>query len=126
MKVAFGLMNRFRALLPDLIRFAFIPRDQLQINADGTPGPASKERRDKSPDFSAFTFSDSTSGFSRATQHEDEHVLVLDFAAAKGSGKKPDAQMYAMPSSRKVLSDCYRQQLSARAILDSCCREEVN
>ena len=85
-----------RALLPDLVRFAYIPRDQLQINADGTPGTFSKERREKSPDFSAFSFSDSTSGFSSATQHEDEHVLVLHFAEAKGTGKKSGEQMYVI------------------------------
>ena len=84
-----------RALLPDLIRFAYIPRDELRINAENQNTPArEKNSRERSPDFSAFSIGSSSAGFSHATPHEEEHVLVLDFAAAKGSAKKPDAPSY--------------------------------
>ncbi|EJD05721.1 DEAD/H helicase [Fomitiporia mediterranea MF3/22] len=85
-----------KALLPDLIRFAYIPRDQLRINAE-SQGEADKKSKGRggSPDYSAFTVGSSSAGFSHATPHEDEHVLVLDFAAAKGTGKKPDAPAFA-------------------------------
>lgn len=81
-------------MLPDLIRFAYIPRDQLRINSDAQ-GDASLKGRGGSPDFSAFALASSSSGFTQSTPHEDEHVLILDFAAPKGSGKKPDTPAYA-------------------------------
>ncbi|KAL5490199.1 HRQ1 [Sanghuangporus weigelae] len=85
-----------KALLPDLIRFAYIPRDQLMINADAQESSSrGKKDRERSPDFSAFTIGSSSAGFSHSTPHEDEHVLVLDFAGAKGSAKKLDKPAFA-------------------------------
>lgn len=80
-----------RALLPDLIKFAYIPRDDLRINAEvqeqkygGSKGRAS------SPDFSAFIHKSSEDSSVHGTSHEDEHVLVLEFIGNKGASKKPD------------------------------------
>jgi hypothetical protein len=56
-----------RALLPDLIKFAYTTRAELRINSEGVS--ASRER---SPDFSKFART--ASGI-----EEGEHVLVLDF-----------------------------------------------
>lgn len=85
-------LRNHRTLLPDLIRFAYIPHDQLRINAESQNDSARGSKdRPRSPDYSAFMFSSSSPAFAHSTPHEDEHVLVLDFAAPKGSGKKPDA-----------------------------------
>ncbi|TRM57588.1 P-loop containing nucleoside triphosphate hydrolase protein [Schizophyllum amplum] len=74
-----------KALLPDLINFAYIPKNDILIN-DG-PG-----QRQKSPDFSqhARTLS--------AERDSDGHVLILEFAD-KSKGKKSAAQgqLFTMP-----------------------------
>ncbi|TDL27249.1 DEAD/H helicase [Rickenella mellea] len=76
-----------KALLPDLIKFAYIPHDQLRINAETQAQEASRnmKSRDKSPDYSAFANSGSSQSTAPSTGTEDEHVLVLDFA----SNEKP-------------------------------------
>ncbi|THH10272.1 hypothetical protein EW145_g1433 [Phellinidium pouzarii] len=83
-----------KALLPDLIRFAYIPHDQLRIN--GEPQSDEMLRRGKTHDFSTFTQKEAavTSGASQDS-YEDEHVLVLHFASSKGTGKKPDNPAFA-------------------------------
>ena len=106
-----------RALLPDLIRFAYIPRDELRINAE-TENPSLKDKKDRarSPDFSAFTIGGSSAGFSHSTPHEEEHVLVLDFAAAKGSAKKPDLPSCVLTyMSKRVLTQVISHKLCAPA-----------
>ncbi|KAH8117220.1 DEAD/H helicase [Phellopilus nigrolimitatus] len=83
-----------RALLPDLVRFAYIPHEQLRINAESQTDEALRSKgRGKSPDFSAFSRKDASS--SSGSSPEDEHVLVLDFAASKGTGKKADTPSFA-------------------------------
>jgi DEAD/DEAH box helicase domain-containing protein len=59
-----------RALLPDLIKFAYIPQHRLRIHGG----------RD-SPDFSAFAQS------SLGIAEKEEHVLILEFTD-KSRGKK--------------------------------------
>jgi DEAD/DEAH box helicase domain-containing protein len=69
----------FRALLPDLINFAYIPQNELRIHGD------SQGQRDRSPDFSTISApSDSLIG---GINEAEEHVLVLDFAD-NSRGKK--------------------------------------
>ena len=80
-----------RVLLPDLIKFAYIPRDELRVNAEvQAHNFGSSGGRERSPDFSAFILRNPDDESVRGTSHEDEHVLVLDFIANKGSSKKPE------------------------------------
>jgi hypothetical protein len=60
-------MNQIRALLPDLVRFAFIPASDHRINAEA---PSSRNERDKSPDIYAPN---------DIVEDEEEHVLVMEF-----------------------------------------------
>ncbi|KAG6849336.1 hypothetical protein H0H93_009302 [Arthromyces matolae] len=57
-----------RAILPDLIKFAYIPRNQLRITEEISRGR-------KSPDYSSCSGSTSTS----TLENEEDHVLVLEF-----------------------------------------------
>lgn len=81
-----------RALLPDLIQLAYIPRDQLRINSDSQNVEVDqRRRRERSPDYTMFTMNSQIYSPGTSTQpHEDEHVLVLDFAAGRVAGKKPE------------------------------------
>lgn len=81
-----------RSILPDLIKFAYIPRNQLRINEENQANSShlsSRGIRSSSPDFGAFAKAGSSSA-STLADSEDEHVLVLDFAATKGVGKKAE------------------------------------
>ncbi|KAJ3762940.1 DEAD/H helicase [Lentinula raphanica] len=53
-----------KALLPEIITFAYVPRNQIQVNS------TAKSSKDE-PDFSAFT---------RDPCKETDHVLLLEFA----------------------------------------------
>ncbi|KAJ3835906.1 DEAD/H helicase [Lentinula raphanica] len=53
-----------KALLPEIITFAYVPRNQIQVNS------TAKSSKDE-PDFSAF---------SRDPSKETDHVLLLEFA----------------------------------------------
>ncbi|KAI5124321.1 hypothetical protein M0805_008928 [Coniferiporia weirii] len=91
-----GKVTELKALLPDLIRFAYIPHDQLRINAesqDDNNVPGNKGRK-KSPDFSSFARMETT-GASGTVLHQEDHVLVLDFASRKSSGKTPANSAFA-------------------------------
>lgn len=79
-----------RALLPDLVKFAYTPAQELQIHEETSSG------RKKSPDFSAFQ----NSGSSSRKMDDDEHVLLLEFAE-NSKGKKSDhpANAYSLPPS---------------------------
>lgn len=78
------IISRSRALLPEVVKFAYTPRIELRIHSDQRRGSV---RREPSPDFSAFqTASASTSRVNDID--EDEHVLVLDFID-NAHGKKP-------------------------------------
>ncbi|KAI0340501.1 DEAD/H helicase [Trametopsis cervina] len=79
-----------KALLPNLVRFAYIPRLDLQVHdAD------SSKKRDASPDYAAF---DSTSVGGRTNLDDNEHVLVLDFEDnSKGQKQKPTDRSLSLP-----------------------------
>ncbi|KAF9511370.1 hypothetical protein BS47DRAFT_1298934 [Hydnum rufescens UP504] len=56
-----------KALLPDLVRFAYIPASDHRINAEG---PSSRNGREPSPDIYALN----------DNAEDEEHVLVMEFA----------------------------------------------
>jgi len=58
-------------LCPDLVKFAYIPKNDLLIHGSGQPVPKHATNRDKGPDYSEFG----------PTQLQDsqDHVLVLEF-----------------------------------------------
>ncbi|KZS99153.1 P-loop containing nucleoside triphosphate hydrolase protein [Sistotremastrum niveocremeum HHB9708] len=66
-----------KALLPDVIKFAYIPQNELRVHE-------SSQKRSKSPDYgSALTPRRELQGFD-----DNEHVLVLDFIEVKPKAKK--------------------------------------
>lgn len=73
-----------RALLPDLVKFAYIPQNQLRIHGDSSTvrDADSKRRRGESPDFSAFA-----SGMKGTSTEDEDEVLILEFAE-NSRGKK--------------------------------------
>ncbi|EMD38568.1 hypothetical protein CERSUDRAFT_82843 [Gelatoporia subvermispora B] len=74
-----------KALLPDTVKFAYIPREELRIHGDSQE---TSSRRERSPDFAAFA----TSGASSSKLDDQaEHVLVLDFME-NSRGKKSTNQ----------------------------------
>lgn len=80
-----------RALLPDLIKFAYIPQSEHRIHADSRPHKG-KERA-PSPDYSGY-MSATSSGNVGGALEDDEHVLVLDFAEMnKSRGPKQDTSV---------------------------------
>jgi DEAD/DEAH box helicase domain-containing protein len=72
---------RSRALLPDMIKFSYIPKTELCIHGDPHAG-----FREAPVDFSVSSGS-STVPRLNPTGEDDEHVLVLDFAD-NSRGKK--------------------------------------
>ncbi|KAI0637127.1 DEAD/H helicase [Trametes polyzona] len=83
-----------KALLPEVVKFAYTPRSELRIHSDQHPGSG---RRERSPDYAAFQ----TAGASSSRVNDvdaDEHVLVLDFMD-NSRGKKTAASglAYALP-----------------------------
>jgi DEAD/DEAH box helicase domain-containing protein len=92
-------MTTPRTLLPDLVNFAYIPRNDLRVHADASSG----NRRERSPDFSEFA-TKAAAGGSHA--EEDEHVLVLDFNSSS-KGKKASGSVTAyIRHSRSQLTNC--------------------
>ncbi|KAJ3993850.1 DEAD/H helicase [Lentinula boryana] len=76
-----------KALLPEIITFAYVPRNQIQVNV------SAKFSKDE-PDFSAF---------SKHSSKEPEHVLLLEFAESwKGAsgGTKASHNEYLVPATR--------------------------
>ncbi|KAI0831138.1 DEAD/H helicase [Trametes gibbosa] len=83
-----------KALLPEIVKFAYTPRSELRIHSDQHVGSG---RRERSPDFAAFQ----TAGATRSCTNDvdtDEHVLILDFME-KSRGKKVAGSglAYALP-----------------------------
>lgn len=70
-----------RALLPDVINFAYIPSAQLRIHEDSIRGVTKNHKDSSSADFSLppSTLEDNPSSVGLSVEDEDEHVLVLDF-----------------------------------------------
>ncbi|EJF65709.1 P-loop containing nucleoside triphosphate hydrolase protein [Dichomitus squalens LYAD-421 SS1] len=83
-----------KALLPEIVKFAYTPRIELRIHSDHQPGSS---RRERSPDYSAFRTASASSSLVN-DEDEDEHVLVLDFID-NSRGKKPGdtGLAYALP-----------------------------
>ncbi|RPD79912.1 P-loop containing nucleoside triphosphate hydrolase protein [Lentinus tigrinus ALCF2SS1-7] len=83
-----------KALLPEIVNFAYTPRIELRIHGDQQGGSS---RRERSPDFSAFR----TAGASSSRLNnvdEDEHVLVLDFIDnSRGVKSSNTGFAYALP-----------------------------
>ncbi|KDQ60612.1 hypothetical protein JAAARDRAFT_555490 [Jaapia argillacea MUCL 33604] len=76
-----------KALLPDIVKFAYIPRNELRVHGDSRVQSEDRGgRRDRSPDYGAFMESaPSSSRIGGPT--EDEHVLILEFVD-NAKGKK--------------------------------------
>lgn len=75
--------------MPDMIKFSYIPQNDLRIHGDSVQ--SSKSRRELSPDFS---ISSSSKG-----DHDGDHVLVLEFAD-NSRGKKAQNTGYAFNNSQ--------------------------
>ena len=60
-----------RALCPDLVKFAYIPKNDLLIHGPTQPVIGRGTGRDKGPDYSEFGPSQ--------LQDSQDHVLVLEF-----------------------------------------------
>ncbi|KAJ8595607.1 DEAD H helicase [Rhizopogon salebrosus TDB-379] len=67
-----------KALLPDIIKFAYIPHNDLRIHAETL---SQQHKRSNSPNFALHSRSLATPASSLLPgQEEEEHVLVLEFA----------------------------------------------
>jgi len=89
-------MSRDRALLPDLIKFSYIPQSEHRIHADAQLHKG--KERFGSPPYTVATRS-STSVQVASTLEEDEHVLVLEFAElGKPRSRKEDLLVRLIPS----------------------------
>ncbi|KAF8580679.1 P-loop containing nucleoside triphosphate hydrolase protein [Ramaria rubella] len=83
-----------KALLPDLIRFAYIPQSEHCINSD-VQSHKGKDRA-RSPDYSAHANS------GHGALEADEHVLILDFSEFGKPKKQKEDQAehpYSLPVS---------------------------
>lgn len=70
-----------RALCPDLVKFAYIPKNDLLIHGSIQPAIGRGTGRDKGPDYSEFG--------SSQLQDSQDHVLVLEFKES-ARGQKTD------------------------------------
>ena len=86
--------------MPKLVKFAYIPRAELQIHENS-------QRRDSSPDYATVGSSNGPRG---SVLDHDEHVLVLDFED-NSRGKKP-AERYVCMSSHTAYSRLFYEELS--------------
>lgn len=69
-----------KALLPDVVEFAYIPRSDLRIHGETV---SQQNKRSNSPNFTLHPQSlaiDTPLGYRLPGHEEDEHVLVLEFA----------------------------------------------
>ncbi|KAF8475426.1 P-loop containing nucleoside triphosphate hydrolase protein [Gautieria morchelliformis] len=81
-----------KALMPDLIKFAYIPQSEHRINGDVQTHKGHEWAR--SPTYSAYTSSSVGGGL-----EDDEHVLILDFVELGKSGARKNDQSYSLPPS---------------------------
>ncbi|KAL1683546.1 hypothetical protein EV122DRAFT_286287 [Schizophyllum commune] len=85
MPLKLEVVAELKALLPDLIKFAYIPKNELLVT-DGV------NQRSKSPDFGKYLGTSSGGGA------VDEHVLILEFADnSKGKKSAAQGQLITMP-----------------------------
>lgn len=76
--------SRARAILPDLIRFAYTPASQIRVHSDRTLGASSSSKgRAELPD--------PYESFGLDSGNADEQVLVLEFVE-KVKLKRPDLE----------------------------------
>lgn len=84
-----------RALLPDTVKFAYIPKTELRIHAE------SQERRDRSPDYAQYS---SQAG---PTADDDDHVLVLDLQEnSRGKKNANTGFVHAIVTLTTQLTEC--------------------
>jgi DEAD/DEAH box helicase domain-containing protein len=69
--------KELRAIIPDLLRFGYIPADQIKLNSSDAPGSA----RSSSPTYALP---------SAPILDEEEHVLVLEFVESTKRYKAPE------------------------------------
>lgn len=69
--------EKFRAIIPDLLRFGYIPADQIKLNSSDVPGSV----RSSSPTYALP---------SGPILDEEEHVLVLEFVESTKRYKAPE------------------------------------
>ncbi|OJA19678.1 hypothetical protein AZE42_06950 [Rhizopogon vesiculosus] len=85
-----------KALLPDIIKFAYIPHNDIRIHAE-TLGR--EHKRSNSPDFALRSRPLATPASSQLPGHEEEeHVLVLEFAENFRGPKKPGPGLSLPPT----------------------------
>ncbi|KAI0928397.1 hypothetical protein AcW1_005652 [Taiwanofungus camphoratus] len=88
-----------KALLPQVVKFAYVPRAELRIHGETRDGSKRNGQRGRSPDYSAFTSTAvAPSSESSSVPDEDEHVLVLDFVEnARGKKSSNPGFLYSLP-----------------------------
>ncbi|KAH9951273.1 DEAD/H helicase [Amylocystis lapponica] len=87
-----------KALLPDIVRFAYIPRIDLRIHGQSQDSSKRSKARENSPDYAAFSTARSSSSKVEDVPDEDEHVLILDLAEnSKGKKSSNPGFIYAVP-----------------------------
>ncbi|KAF7975315.1 hypothetical protein HWV62_10102 [Athelia sp. TMB] len=91
-----------KALLPDLIKFAYIPPNDLRIH-ENTQAANAERPRARSPDFNLASVSARTV----PTLETEEHVLVLEFAENSKGKKSPANTSGSIYSLFKYLPDAY-------------------
>ncbi|KAH0830257.1 P-loop containing nucleoside triphosphate hydrolase protein [Lanmaoa asiatica] len=101
-----------KALLPDLIKFAYIPRNELRIHAETLSQQQRGGRR--SPDFSI------PSSSQLPGVEEEEHVLILEFAENSRGKKEQSSTGLSLPpamtpaQTRKLIE--HRDERFTRAV----------
>ncbi|KAG0706339.1 hypothetical protein DFH29DRAFT_995980 [Suillus ampliporus] len=93
-----------KALVPDIVKFAYIPHNDLRIHAEAI---SLDNKRAISPDFTLHSQSLATPSSSLLPGHEEEeHVLVLEFVEYSRGRIKPGPGLSVHPSmTPKQLSD---------------------
>ncbi|RDB21503.1 ATP-dependent helicase hrq1 [Hypsizygus marmoreus] len=82
-----------KALLPEVIKFSYIPQNELRIHGESL---LSKGRRELSPDFSAFSVASSSQR--KSVDVDDEEVLVLEFFDNSRGKKSQSISLTTTPS----------------------------
>ncbi|KAL0947334.1 hypothetical protein HGRIS_013453 [Hohenbuehelia grisea] len=99
-----------KAILPEVIKFGYIPQDELRIH-----GESMDSKRRESPDFSMPSSSS-------MTLESQEHVLILEFADNSKGKKSGPNDLYSAPSAlspaavKKLIEN--RNSLFLRAVND--------
>ncbi|KAI0080595.1 DEAD/H helicase [Panus rudis PR-1116 ss-1] len=92
-----------KALLPDLVNFAYIPSAELRIHEDSLKQLASGRDRGKASEDADFTLPTDNASTSNEVQgcidqDTDEHVLILDFVdPARGKKTTNPGFLYSLP-----------------------------